>query len=135
MNQVALSTWDRAIGGVLAAVCPMFLDYGTMLYTPVTSLPFGLLSILVWQRSQASGIDSWSRLATAVLSVAAGWQAALAAGLTVLIDAARRSTRSAVLGAGGILLGSKIGRASWRERVCPYVYISVVHVSLKKKTT
>src|SRR3546814_78345 len=84
----------------------MFLDYGTMLDTPVTSLPFGLLSILVWQRSQASGIDSWSRLATAVLSVAAGWQAALAAGLTVLIDAARRSTRSAVLGAGGILLGS-----------------------------
>src|SRR3546814_7632060 len=56
--------------------------------------------------SQASGIDSWSRLATAVLAVAAGWQAALAAGLTWLIAAARRSTCSAVLGAGGILLGS-----------------------------
>src|SRR3546814_14582948 len=28
----------------------------------------------------------------------------------------------------------KIGRASCRERVCQYVYISVVAVSLKKKT-
>src|SRR3546814_15911989 len=29
----------------------------------------------------------------------------------------------------------KIGRASCRERVCQYVYISVVAVSLKKNTT
>src|SRR3546814_11054075 len=29
---------------------------------------------------------------------------------------------------------AKIGRASGRERVCKYVYISVVSVSLKKKT-
>src|SRR3546814_16457772 len=28
---------------------------------------------------------------------------------------------------------NQIGRASWRERVCQYVYISVVAVSLKKK--
>src|SRR3546814_12623799 len=28
----------------------------------------------------------------------------------------------------------EIGRASWRERVCQYVWISVVAVSLKKKT-
>src|SRR3546814_15927323 len=28
----------------------------------------------------------------------------------------------------------EIGRASWRERVCQYVEISVVDVSLKKKT-
>src|SRR3546814_14631216 len=27
----------------------------------------------------------------------------------------------------------KIGRASWRERVCQYVYISVVSGSIKKK--
>src|SRR3546814_17203895 len=100
MKQVGLCTGDRAIGGVLAAGCPMFLDYGTMLDTPVTSLPFGLPSILVWQRSQASGLDSWSRLATAVLSVAAGWQAAFAAWLTVLIDDARRSPRRPVPGAG-----------------------------------
>src|SRR3546814_18328087 len=30
--------------------------------------------------------------------------------------------------------GAEIGRASWRERVCKYVSISVVAVSLKKKT-
>src|SRR3546814_12084377 len=29
----------------------------------------------------------------------------------------------------------KIGRASCRERVCPYVWISVVDVSLQKKNT
>src|SRR3546814_20892436 len=35
--------------------------------------------------------------------------------------------------ATGIAEMSKIGRASCRERVCPYVYISGVAVSLKKK--
>src|SRR3546814_13901958 len=29
---------------------------------------------------------------------------------------------------------AEIGRASWRERVCQYVWISVVAVSIKKKT-
>src|SRR3546814_18198297 len=32
-------------------------------------------------------------------------------------------------------IGCEIGRASCRERVCQYVYISVVAVSLKKKET
>src|SRR3546814_12779951 len=32
-----------------------------------------------------------------------------------------------------IALSRKIGRASCRERVCPYVYVSGVGVSLKKK--
>src|SRR3546814_15230045 len=31
--------------------------------------------------------------------------------------------------------GEQIGRASCRERVCQYVYVTVVPVSLKKKTT
>src|SRR3546814_15637782 len=31
------------------------------------------------------------------------------------------------------VVGDQIGRASCRERVCQYVYISVVHVSLTKK--
>src|SRR3546814_16645691 len=31
------------------------------------------------------------------------------------------------------LSGAEIGRASWRERVCQYVLVSVVAVSLKKK--
>src|SRR3546814_11410666 len=34
---------------------------------------------------------------------------------------------------GRPILGAKIGRASCRERVCQYVYISVVAASLKKK--
>src|SRR3546814_16170532 len=32
-----------------------------------------------------------------------------------------------------VLIEEQIGRASWRERVCQYVLISVVDVSLKKK--
>src|SRR3546814_11342617 len=37
--------------------------------------------------------------------------------------------------AGSPLSRRKIGRASCRERVCQYVYISVVAVSLKKQNT
>src|SRR3546814_11264592 len=36
---------------------------------------------------------------------------------------------------GGLAAPEQIGRASCRERVCQYVYISVVAVSLKKKKT
>src|SRR3546814_21176654 len=32
-----------------------------------------------------------------------------------------------------IILSPSIGRASWRERMCRYVYISAVAVSLNKK--
>src|SRR3546814_18930910 len=32
------------------------------------------------------------------------------------------------------LLAAEIGRASYRDKVCQYVYISVVSVSLNKKT-
>src|SRR3546814_15857401 len=39
-----------------------------------------------------------------------------------------------VVGSDGVLI-AEIGRASCRERVCQYVYISVVAVSLKKKST
>src|SRR3546814_14181872 len=39
------------------------------------------------------------------------------------------------LGEGAVSLRLKIGRASCRERVCPYVSISVVAVSLQKKRT
>src|SRR3546814_13196144 len=38
-----------------------------------------------------------------------------------------------VFGCGGGRAKKKIGRASWRERVCKYVYISGVAVSIKKK--
>src|SRR3546814_17846042 len=34
-----------------------------------------------------------------------------------------------------LMAHAQIGRASWRERVCPYVLISVVAVSLKKNKT
>ena len=34
-----------------------------------------------------------------------------------------------------VAIGKEIGRASCRERVCPYVEIQVVAVSIKKKNT
>src|SRR3546814_19181006 len=43
-------------------------------------------------------------------------------------DAARRTEH------GLAALDAEIGRASCRDRVCPYVYISLVAVSLKKNT-
>src|SRR3546814_16754686 len=41
---------------------------------------------------------------------------------------------SPVIEIGRLSLATEIGRASCRERVCQYVWISVVAVSLKKKT-
>src|SRR3546814_20759884 len=37
------------------------------------------------------------------------------------------------IGTGGPFGAEEIGRASWRERVCQYVSIAVVAVSIKKK--
>src|SRR3546814_20335633 len=39
----------------------------------------------------------------------------------------------AIVKLAALVVAAKIGRASCRERVCPYVSISVVAVSLKKK--
>src|SRR3546814_15574084 len=50
-----------------------------------------------------------------------------AAGKHLFVD----SGKEGLLGARD--LGGQLGRASSRARVCPYVYISVVAVSLKKK--
>src|SRR3546814_17041974 len=50
----------------------------------------------------------------------------------ILLDEFESSPERAARGADGGF-ARKIGRESWRERVCPYVLISVVDVSLKKK--
>src|SRR3546814_14340987 len=59
--------------------------------------------------------------------------------VTVVADDHARLERDNVvaviplLAFGDVGVASEIGRASCRERVCQYVYISVVAVSLKKK--
>src|SRR3546814_16973705 len=46
-----------------------------------------------------------------------------------------RILAAALVGAAPGLCGAEIGRASCRERVCQYVFVSVVAVSLQKKKT
>src|SRR3546814_16847062 len=58
------------------------------------------------------------------------------AGVTLMTLIAHRATqfrRTLFLLTTALVLVAEIGRASCRERVCQYVYISVVAVSLKKK--
>src|SRR3546814_17794909 len=56
-----------------------------------------------------------------------------AIGLITLAWVIRLRVGYLIVGVGVVM--AKIGRASGRDRVCQYVWISVVAVSLKKKTT
>jgi hypothetical protein len=68
------------IATVLLATTQMFLVYGTMLDTPVTSLPFGVLLLVIWERSRRGGpVRPWWAATLAVLAVLAGWQSLLLA--------------------------------------------------------
>lgn len=65
---------------LLLVTMPMLLVFGTMLDTPVTSLPFGVGLLLLWERSRRG--HAVSPVAAAVLSaltVLTGWQAAVLA--------------------------------------------------------
>lgn len=67
-------------GVLLMATTPMFLVYGTMLDTPVTSLPFAVALLLLWERARHGG-HARPALAAAVaaLAVLAGWQSLVVA--------------------------------------------------------
>ena len=59
----------------LVVTTPMFLVYGTMLDTPVTSLPFGLALLLLWGRARdGRPVRPPVAFAFAALAVVAGWQ-------------------------------------------------------------
>ncbi len=96
---------------VLVAASPMLLVYGTMLDTPVASLPFGLAVLLVWERARLGRHVPWPLAASlAALAVLAGWQSLLTAGLIAAwasVRLARRSDRRSIDSAfaGGALLG------------------------------
>ena len=72
-----------AAGAVVAGLgTPMFFTYGWMLDTPVTALPFGVATAVVWQRARASGsLTVAAPAALAVLVGLSGWQASLFVGL------------------------------------------------------
>jgi hypothetical protein len=70
------------VAAILLATTQMFLVYGTMLDTPVTSLPFGAALLVVWERGRRGRhIRPWWAATLAVFAVLAGWQSLLLAAL------------------------------------------------------
>ena len=95
-----VSTWGSA----------MFLVYGTMLDTPVTSLPFSLAILLAWQRSRQD--RPWPvpvLFALGFLAVLAGWQSFACTAVAVAAlacDAIRRPRRwrqALAIGSGALV--------------------------------
>jgi hypothetical protein len=95
---------------VLVAATPMFLVFGTMLDTPVTSLPFGLGLLVVWERTRAGRpVLPSVAFGLALLAVLAGWQSLLLAGVVAGWAAIRHQrhpeARVCLAVAGGFVTG------------------------------
>ena len=92
----------------LASVTPMVLVYGSMLDTPVASLPFGVAVLLAWERARRGRPVPWA-LAGALtgLAVLSGWQSLLVAAVVSCWAAVRlargtaRRRLDAAFAAGG----------------------------------
>jgi 4-amino-4-deoxy-L-arabinose transferase-like glycosyltransferase len=72
----------RAVGMavLLLVTMPMFLVYGTMLDTPVTSLPFGVGLLVLWERARRGHqVSPLAAAALTAVTVLTGWQAAVLA--------------------------------------------------------
>ncbi len=103
---------------VLAVATPMFLVYGTMLDTPVTSLPFGLALLVLWGRARDHRpVPPLLAGVVAALAALAGWQsllvtAVLGAWAVVRLVRQRRWTAVDAAFAGGALVGLAL-LAAW----------------------
>lgn len=65
---------------LLVVTMPMLLVYGTMLDTPVTSLPFGVGLLLLWERARrGQAVSPLAAAALTAVTVLTGWQAAILA--------------------------------------------------------
>lgn len=99
---------------LLALTTPMFLVYGTMLDTPVTSLPFGLGLLVLWERARRGDpVRPLLAGGLAALAALAGWQAlllALALAGWALVRIVRGTGRREVnlAFAGGAALGAML---------------------------
>jgi hypothetical protein len=101
----------------------MFLVYGTMLDTPVTSLPFGIALILLWLRVRDDRPDRTVHPAlaagVAALAALAGWQSLALAGVVsawALVRLARRRGRRielAFVGGAGAGVTLAVGWIVW----------------------
>ena len=110
---------ERGLGGpavgvaaALTVATPMFLVFGTMLDTPVTSLPFGLGLLLVWERGRGGRrVPRPLAAGLAALAVLAGWQSLLLAGVVgawALVRMLRHRDGDDVAFVAGALLGAVI---------------------------
>ncbi len=124
-RRARLGALPAAAGAATAALTPMFVVYGPMLDTPVTSFPFGVAVLALWVRDLGREGDEpprwWAVAGCSALACLAGWQAALlVAACAVGVAAARRSNpgaavRHAAPYAGGGLVGlaGSIGWIWW----------------------
>lgn len=98
------------IAVVLTVATPMFLVFGTMLDTPVTSLPFGLGLLLLWERTRRGRRVSRALAGgLAALAVLAGWQSLLLAGVVgtwALVRMTRHRGGDDVVFAAGTVVGA-----------------------------
>jgi len=104
-------------GVLTAALTPMLLGFDTMLDTPVTSLPFGVAVLLLWQRRRRGrALPGWLEAIVAGLACLAGWQATLLVGgvaIAVAVAALRREATWRALGpAMPMLIGGVVGVAA-----------------------
>jgi hypothetical protein len=92
---------------LLTVATPMFLIYGTMLDTPVTSLPIAVGLLLVWERARRGHkLHPVAAGALAAVAVLSGWQAmlvALAIGGWAAVRLLRRASERPRADAGFVL--------------------------------
>ena len=111
LRDAGLRIVSAAVGVTAVAITPMFLVYGTMLDTPVTSLPFGVSLLLVAQRLHLGRrVHPLVAFTLAVLAPLSGWQSLILAalvgawaGLGLVRGARQRPPRLALV--GGALTG------------------------------
>ncbi len=115
LREAGLRPGAAAAGVAVAATTGMFLTYGAMLDTPVVSLPFGLLALVVAQRSwQGRPPPVPVLMGAGALAALSGWQAALVATLAAatcalgLTDPPTRARRAAISLLAGVGLGAGI---------------------------
>ena len=98
---------------LLLTATPMLLVYGTMLDTPVTSLPIAVGLLLMWERARrGEGVRPVYAGGLTALAVLAGWQALLLAAVVggwALVRVVRRTGRREVDRA--FIIGACLGGA------------------------
>ncbi|MEZ5209440.1 MAG: hypothetical protein R2690_21255 [Acidimicrobiales bacterium] len=110
-----LGPLPAAAGAATACLTPMFVVYGPMLDTPVTSLPFGIAVLIMWQRDVRPDDDGpppwWAAAGLSALACFAGWQATLLVGTCAATVAVVRRAEgiTALRRAGAYALGGIVG--------------------------